>query len=250
MDERRQEEEERRRAALMEMLEAGEQVEALLHTSEAVMKKYVCLTSKRLSAGSFHDLKRADSIMYRAINGYSTSNLITRDLALDITGRRTNKLTLQFRGDQERQASDQGLADPYLLRQPRPPEGNDGVPYAQVDPKVAKPRGTPERVQARRRRSGGRGGLRYSAHSSGRGLCLAERASPASGISSRQRRGRASEEQQPAPVRRSLSEARLGRRRKSEKQLFRAWRAQNGEMIAAAGEQFPRHRQPRSRSPG
>lgn len=102
MNERHQEEEERRRAALMQMLEPDEQVEALLRTSEAVMKKYVCLTSKRLLVASFHDPKRADSIMYRAINGYSTSNFITRDLALDITGRR-DKLTLQFRTDEERQ---------------------------------------------------------------------------------------------------------------------------------------------------
>ena len=102
IEERRREDDERRRAALMELLEPDEEVELLLQTAEAVMKKFVCMTPKRLLLSSVHDTKRADSIMYRAINGYSTSNFITKDLALDVAGRR-DKLTLQFRTEEERQ---------------------------------------------------------------------------------------------------------------------------------------------------
>ena len=101
VEERRRDERGRQEGVLTAMLEEGEEVEALLQTAEALMKKYVLLTSKRLIVASAHDPRRAESILYRAINGHSTSNFITRDLALEIAGRR-DKLELRFETDDER----------------------------------------------------------------------------------------------------------------------------------------------------
>jgi hypothetical protein len=78
VDARRREEEDQRKAVLTAMLDEDEEVDAFLQTAELVMRKF--LTSKRLIIASAQDTRRAESILYRAINGFSTSDFITKDI--------------------------------------------------------------------------------------------------------------------------------------------------------------------------
>jgi hypothetical protein len=100
-EDKRREAEDKRIEALTAVLQPGEEVEALFKTAEAVMKKYVLLTSARLIVASVHTPNQAESILYRAISSFETSKFITRDIALEIAGRR-DRLELQLQNDEER----------------------------------------------------------------------------------------------------------------------------------------------------
>jgi tetratricopeptide (TPR) repeat protein len=86
----------------------------------------------------------------------------------------------------------------------------------------------------------GAGGLRYSAHSSGRRTVSARTGIP--GVWYQQQTGSGgsrAKATQPVPATPVVPQKPGLFAPKSEKQLFKAWRAQNAEMIASTGEQFP-----------
>jgi tetratricopeptide (TPR) repeat protein len=85
----------------------------------------------------------------------------------------------------------------------------------------------------------GGGGVRYSAHSSGRRTVSARTGVPGVWYQQQTGGGSRAKTQQPAPVSAVAPQKPGLFAPKGEKQLFKAWRAQNAEMIASAGEQFP-----------
>jgi hypothetical protein len=95
------EEENKRREKLTALLQPDEEVEALLKASGKLTATYVLFTSKRLIVAPASNPGRAESILYRAIGGFTTSNFITKDVSLDITGRR-DRLELAFKTAEER----------------------------------------------------------------------------------------------------------------------------------------------------
>lgn len=99
--ETRETEEQRRREALTAVLQADEPVVALFKTAEALMKKYVLFTPKRLLVASVHSPSDAESIPYRSITSFAASNFITKDIKLTVAGRK-DTLELSFDDASER----------------------------------------------------------------------------------------------------------------------------------------------------
>jgi hypothetical protein len=91
MVEHRRAEEEKQTRALLSLLGPDEEVLGLFETAEALMKKYVLFTPKRLLVASVSDpASTGESIPYRSISSFATSNFITKDVRLTVTGRRDN----------------------------------------------------------------------------------------------------------------------------------------------------------------
>ncbi len=103
MDDARRERQEKNEAALTAaltvMLGPDEQVEALFKTGDFI-SKHVVFTSSRLIVGSQLP-EHAESVLYRAITGFSTSNFVTKDVELTVQGRR-DKLELAFKSEEDR----------------------------------------------------------------------------------------------------------------------------------------------------
>lgn len=95
MEESREADEQRRREALTALLQPDEPTLALFKTAEALMKKYVLFTPKRLLVASVHSPSDAESIPYRSITGFAASNFITKDIKLSVVGRK-DSLELSF----------------------------------------------------------------------------------------------------------------------------------------------------------
>ncbi|HXH87342.1 MAG TPA: hypothetical protein VNI55_01880 [Gaiellaceae bacterium] len=100
-NERRGAENEKRTQVLTGMLQPDESVLALLTTAEAVMKKLVLFTPKRVLVAPVHDPASAESIPYRSITGFAASNFITKDIKLNVSGRR-GQLELSFSSADDR----------------------------------------------------------------------------------------------------------------------------------------------------
>jgi hypothetical protein len=81
-------------------LQPDETFEAEFRTAEAMMKKNLLFTSKRLLISPTHG-DDIESIPHRAITSFSTKNFITRDLVLRAQGRR-DALELLFDNEAER----------------------------------------------------------------------------------------------------------------------------------------------------
>lgn len=89
----------RRFAKILATLQPDEPVEAEFLTAGTLIKKYLVFTSRRLlvSRGGDH----IESIPYRAINSFTTRNLITLDVVLRIADRK-DELELLFGDEADR----------------------------------------------------------------------------------------------------------------------------------------------------
>ena len=86
----------------------------------------------------------------------------------------------------------------------------------------------------------GAGGVRYSAHSSGRRTVSARTGIPGVWYQQQTRGGSRTKTPQPAPITMAVRPQKPGLfAPKGEKQLFKAWQARDAAAIAQAGEQFP-----------
>jgi len=100
----RQREKQDHRAARLDKIKAtlqpDETVEADFRTAENIMKKDVVFTSKRLLIAPVQGTD-FESIPYRAITGFRTTNFITRDINIAVSGR-SGTVDLLFKDESER----------------------------------------------------------------------------------------------------------------------------------------------------
>lgn len=83
------------------LLQEGETLDGMFRTNDVIVKKHVLVTSRRIIIG--FEAESAESIFYRHIAGLDTSNFITKDFSLAVSGRKDKvNLTFQSADDRDR----------------------------------------------------------------------------------------------------------------------------------------------------